>query len=89
MPKVVMWGRLTKGKRRQGGPRKRWVDGVMGDLGELGVGESWKEECADRTSWAKLIAPRKGTATKAEVARAQRKDKGGLGGVGGKGVGGK
>jgi len=54
-------------------------------MGELGVGESWKEECKDRMSWAKLIAPRKGTATKAEVARAQRKEKEGLGGVGGNG----
>ncbi len=55
LPKALLWGRLPKCKRRQGGQKKRWIDICHQDLHDLQLTETWKTLCLDRPKWSKYI----------------------------------
>jgi hypothetical protein len=45
-----------KGKRPLGRPRRRWVDNIIMDLGEIGWdGRDWIELAEDRDQWRALV----------------------------------
>jgi hypothetical protein len=45
-----------EGKRQLGRPRRRWVDNIRMDLGELGWGdEDWIGLAKDRNRWRALV----------------------------------
>jgi hypothetical protein len=46
----------TEGKRPLGRPRRRWVDNIMMDLGEMGWGDvEWIGLAKDRNRWRVLV----------------------------------
>jgi hypothetical protein len=46
----------TEGKRPLGRPRRRWVDTIKMDLGEIGLdGRDWIELAQDRDQWRALV----------------------------------
>jgi hypothetical protein len=46
----------TEGKRPLGRPRRRWVDNIKMDLGEIGWdGSDWIELAQDRDQWRALV----------------------------------
>jgi hypothetical protein len=48
--------RLLVGKRRLGRPRRRWVDNIKMDLGEVGRGHvDWIGLAQDRNRWRALV----------------------------------
>jgi len=75
LPKQLLWGRLSKGTRRQGGRKKRWFDVCMQDLKECGMMCSWKDICLNRNEWATAIKA-KVSLTKKEILRQQKKTNG-------------
>jgi len=75
LPKQLLWGRLSKGTRRQGGHKKRWFDVCMQDLKECGMMCSWKDICLNRNEWATAIKA-KVSLTKKEILRQQKKTNG-------------
>jgi hypothetical protein len=44
-----------KGKRPLGRPRRRWVDNLRMDLGEVGRGDDWIGLAQDRNRWRALV----------------------------------
>jgi hypothetical protein len=45
-----------EGKRPLGRPRRRWVDNIKMDLGEIGWdGVDWSELAQDRSQWSVLV----------------------------------
>jgi hypothetical protein len=45
-----------EGKRPLGGPRRRWVDNIRMDLGEVGWGDvDWIGLAKDRIKWRALV----------------------------------
>jgi hypothetical protein len=45
-----------EGKRPLGRPRRRWVDNIIMDLGEIGWdGRDWIELAQDRDQWRALV----------------------------------
>jgi hypothetical protein len=45
-----------EGKRPLGRPRRRWVDNIIMDLGEIGWdGRDWIEMAQDRDQWRALL----------------------------------
>jgi hypothetical protein len=45
-----------EGKRRLGRPRRRWVDNIKMDLGEIGWnGRDWIKLAQDRDQWSALV----------------------------------
>jgi hypothetical protein len=45
-----------EGKRPLGRPRRRWVDNIKTDLGEIGWnGRDWIELAQDRDQWRALV----------------------------------
>jgi hypothetical protein len=45
-----------EGKRRLGRPRRRWVDNIKRDLGEVGWGDvDWIGLAKDRNRWRALV----------------------------------
>ena len=45
-----------EGKRRLGGPRRRWEDNIKMDLQAVGCGDmDWIELAQDRDSWRSLV----------------------------------
>jgi hypothetical protein len=45
-----------KGKRPLGRPRRKWVDNIRMDLGELGWGDvDWIDLANDRNRWRALV----------------------------------
>jgi hypothetical protein len=45
-----------EGKRPLGGPRRRWVDNIRMDLGEVGWGDvNWIDLVQDRNRWRALV----------------------------------
>jgi hypothetical protein len=45
-----------EGKRPLGRPRRRWVDNIIMDLGEIGWdGRDWIELAQDRDQWRTLL----------------------------------
>jgi hypothetical protein len=48
--------RKPGGKRPLGRPRRRWVDNIMMDLGEVGWGDvDWIDLAQDRNRWRALV----------------------------------
>jgi hypothetical protein len=48
--------RLLVGKRPLGRPRRRWVDNIRMDLGEVGSGDvDWIGLAQDRNKWRALV----------------------------------
>jgi hypothetical protein len=48
--------RKPEGKRPLGRPRRRWVDNIKMDLGEIGWdGADWIELAQDRDQWRALV----------------------------------
>jgi hypothetical protein len=46
----------TEGKRPLGRPRRRWVDNIKMDLGEIGRdGVDWIDMAQDRDQWRALV----------------------------------
>jgi hypothetical protein len=46
----------AEGKRPRGRPRRRWVDNIKMDLGEIGWdGLDWIELAQDRDQWRALV----------------------------------
>jgi hypothetical protein len=46
----------SEGNRPLGGPRRRWVDNIKMDLGEIGLdGMEWIELVQDRDQWRALV----------------------------------
>jgi hypothetical protein len=44
------------GKRPVGRPRRRWVDNIKMDIGEIGwTGRDWIEVAQDRDQWRALV----------------------------------
>jgi hypothetical protein len=47
---------LPEGKRQLGRPRRRWVDNIRIDLGEVGWGDvDWIGPAKDRNRWRALV----------------------------------
>jgi hypothetical protein len=47
---------MPEGKRPLGRPRRRWVDNIKMDLGEIGWdGRGWIELVQDRDQWRVLV----------------------------------
>jgi hypothetical protein len=45
-----------EGKRPLGRPRRRWVDNIRMDLGEVGLGDAdWIDLAQDRNRWRALV----------------------------------
>jgi hypothetical protein len=45
-----------KGKRRLGRPRRRWVDNIKMDLGEIGWDDmDWSDVAQDRDTWRAVV----------------------------------
>jgi hypothetical protein len=45
-----------EGKRLLGRPRRRWVDNIRMDLGEVGWGDvDWNGQAKDRNRWRALV----------------------------------
>jgi hypothetical protein len=45
-----------EGKRPLGRPRRRWVDNISMDLGEVGLGDvDWIDLAQDRKRWRALV----------------------------------
>jgi hypothetical protein len=48
---------MPEGKRRLGRPRRRWVDNIRMDLGEIGWnGVDWIDMAQDRDQWRALVS---------------------------------
>jgi hypothetical protein len=48
--------RKPEGKRPLGRPRRRWVDNIKMDLGEIGWdGRNWIDLAQDRDQWRALV----------------------------------
>jgi hypothetical protein len=48
--------RKAKGKRLLGRPRRRWVDNIRMDIGEVGWGDlDWIDLAQDRNRWRALV----------------------------------
>jgi hypothetical protein len=48
--------RKPEGKRPLGRPRRRWVDNIRMDLGEVGWGDvDWIDLAKDRNMWRALV----------------------------------
>jgi hypothetical protein len=48
-----------EGRRQVGRPRRRWVDNIRMDLGEVGWGDvDWIGMAKDRNRWRALVASR-------------------------------
>jgi hypothetical protein len=72
VPKMMLWGRLSVGKRAAGGPKLRWADVCVADLRHADVLESWTTDCTDRPSWRERFAPGS-MVTEREARRKMRK----------------
>jgi hypothetical protein len=44
-----------EGKRPLGRPRRRWVDNIRMDLGEVGWGDDWIGLAKDRNRWRAVV----------------------------------
>jgi hypothetical protein len=44
-----------EGKRPLGIPRRRWVDNIRMDLGEVGWGDDWIDLAQDRNRWRAVV----------------------------------
>jgi hypothetical protein len=52
---TILMGK-PEGKRPLGRPRRRWVDNIRMDLGEVGWGDvDWIDLAKDRYSWRALV----------------------------------
>ena len=59
IPKIAMRGR-PEGRRPVGRPRKRWRDGVMQDLRQMGHDGDWMETAQNRERWRTVVAAARG-----------------------------
>lgn len=56
LPKQLFYGELTRGKRPQHKPRKRYKDVVKDDLRVLDIGvDEWEVLTESRAAWRKLV----------------------------------
>ena len=56
LPKKVLYGELQRGKRSQGGQKKRYKDTLKASLKDFNIStESWEQAAQDRTKWRCLI----------------------------------
>jgi hypothetical protein len=47
---------MLEGKRPLGRPRRRWVDNIRTDLGEVGLGDvDWIDLAKNRNRWRALV----------------------------------
>jgi hypothetical protein len=47
---------MPEGKRPLGRPRRRWVDNIRMDLGEVGLGDlDWIGLAKDRNRWSAVV----------------------------------
>jgi hypothetical protein len=54
--RIGYWWGIQKGKRPLGRPRRRWVDNIRMDLGEVGlVDVDWIGLAQDRNRWRALV----------------------------------
>ena len=58
---------MDQGVRRQGRPTKTWLDGVHGDLKEIGLVLHWRKRCQNKEQWRKPIESVTGRVTKGEL----------------------
>jgi hypothetical protein len=53
---IDYWLESQGGKRPLGSPRRRWVDNIRMDLGEVGWGDvDWSGLAKDRNRWRALV----------------------------------
>ena len=56
IPKAMLFGELSAGKRNQGGPKKRYKDQLKSELEMADVClDSWQQEAQNRDSWRSNI----------------------------------
>lgn len=53
IPRSLMYGK-PEGRRSQGRPRIRWLDGVERSLSQMDV-RNWKEKALDRSEWGRIL----------------------------------
>jgi hypothetical protein len=54
--RIGYWWQSQKGKKPLGRPRRRWVDNIRMDLGEVGWGDvDWIGLAQDRNRWRALV----------------------------------
>jgi hypothetical protein len=54
--RINYWWESQRGKRPLGRPRRRWVDNITMDLGEVGWGDvDWIGLAKDRNRWRVLV----------------------------------
>ena len=59
IPKMAMRGH-PEGRRPVGRPRKRWKDGVVQDLRQIGHDSDWMETAQNRERWRTVVAAARG-----------------------------
>lgn len=56
LPKKILYGELSNGKRNQGGQRKRFKDNLKHNLKLCSIStEDWEEQASDRPGWRRTI----------------------------------
>ena len=56
LPKQLLFGELTEGKRNAGGPKKRFKDTLKTSLRAFGINTtSWEKTAEDRNTWRQTI----------------------------------
>ena len=74
IPKQLLYGELTEGKRKVGGQKKRFKDNVKIYLREFSIDiESWETLATDRPSWRCAISSGARRAEKQHAQRAEQK----------------
>jgi hypothetical protein len=85
LPKQLLFGELTKGKRSQGGQKKRFKDSLKATMKDAAINpDQWEGLARDRPKWRSLIARGANSyeasrIQEAKRKRAQRKDGQGTG----------
>jgi hypothetical protein len=61
LPKNILYGELTNGKRKQGGQRKRYKDNLHTVLKSVGRQSDWETTVTNRSEWRGVVAECQGT----------------------------
>ena len=74
IPKQLLYGELTSGKRSVGGQRKRFKDSLKTSLKAMNIDwESWESHALDRPNWRHLVSTGSKTSEQSRLAAAREK----------------